>query len=86
VTPVPEGPAQIGTLTDIDPGAAKRPLSRQVVGIIERAIRDAAAAPDLVGALEIGYRAFGASACTAAAKEGVSAFLARRKPDFTKTG
>lgn len=52
----------------------------------EQAIRDAAAAPDLVHALEIGYRAFGASACTAAAKEGVSAFLERRKPDFTKTG
>lgn len=86
VTSVPEGPAQIGTLTDIDPGTAKRPLSRQVIGIIEQAIREAAAAPDLVGALEIGYRAFGASACTAAAKEGVSAFLERRKPDFTKTG
>jgi enoyl-CoA hydratase/3-hydroxyacyl-CoA dehydrogenase len=34
----------------------------------------------------VGYRAFGKSACTAAAKEGIAAFQERRKPDYAKTG
>jgi enoyl-CoA hydratase/3-hydroxyacyl-CoA dehydrogenase len=61
-------------------------LSREVVEIIGKAIQQAAQAPSLKEALEIGYRAFGASACTAAAKEGITAFLQKRKPDFTQTG
>ena len=39
---------------------------------------------DLAQALEVGYRGFGKIACTAAAKEGISAFLERRKPEFKK--
>jgi enoyl-CoA hydratase/3-hydroxyacyl-CoA dehydrogenase len=61
-------------------------LSTEVTRILERAIVDAAAAQGFNAALEIGYRAFGASACTAAAREGIDAFLQRRAPDFTKTG
>jgi enoyl-CoA hydratase/3-hydroxyacyl-CoA dehydrogenase len=61
-------------------------LSTEVTRILERAIVDAAAAKTFNAALEIGYRAFGASACTAAAREGIEAFLARRAADFTKTG
>ena len=57
-----------------------------MIGIIERAVRDAAAAPTLQAALEVGYRAFGAVACTAAAREGISAFEERRAPDFGATG
>lgn len=53
---------------------------------MEDAIRGAAAASTLASALEVGYRAFGASACTAAAREGISAFVERRRADFTKTG
>lgn len=87
LTPLPEGPARIASFAGADPGAAgTQALSRQVIGIIERAIQEAADAPNLTDALEIGYRAFGASACTAAAREGLSAFLERRKPDFAKTG
>ncbi|HEX6020073.1 MAG TPA: 3-hydroxyacyl-CoA dehydrogenase NAD-binding domain-containing protein, partial [Burkholderiaceae bacterium] len=41
-------------------------LSAQMVALIGRAVRDAAAARTLADALEVGYRAFGASACTAA--------------------
>jgi enoyl-CoA hydratase/3-hydroxyacyl-CoA dehydrogenase len=63
-----------------------RPLSAAVVGLIEGAVRDAAAATTLADALEIGYRAFGAVACTAAAREGIDAFLGGRKPDFNITG
>jgi enoyl-CoA hydratase/3-hydroxyacyl-CoA dehydrogenase len=61
-------------------------LSSEAIGIPDTAIRDAAAAPTFAAALEIGYRAFGASACTAAAREGIDAFLQRRPPDFSKTG
>ncbi len=61
-------------------------LSVEVTRILERAIVEAAAAPTFNAALEIGYRAFGLSACTAAAREGIDAFLDRRPADFTKTG
>jgi enoyl-CoA hydratase/3-hydroxyacyl-CoA dehydrogenase len=61
-------------------------LSAEVVRILQAAIRDAAAAASLTHALEVGYRAFGASACTAAAREGIDAFRTRRTPDFKKTG
>jgi enoyl-CoA hydratase/3-hydroxyacyl-CoA dehydrogenase len=61
-------------------------LSVEVTRILERAIIEAATAKTFNAALEIGYRAFGASACTAAAREGIDAFLSRRAADFTKTG
>ncbi|MCF8473912.1 MAG: 3-hydroxyacyl-CoA dehydrogenase/enoyl-CoA hydratase family protein [Emcibacter sp.] len=61
-------------------------LSRKIISIIETAVRDAAKAPSLTEALEIGYTAFGDSACTKAAKEGISAFQERRKADFSITG
>jgi len=61
-------------------------LSVEVTRILERAIVEAAAAKTFNAALEIGYRAFGSSACTAAAREGIDAFLQRRPADFTKTG
>jgi enoyl-CoA hydratase / 3-hydroxyacyl-CoA dehydrogenase len=63
-----------------------RQLSLEVTRILERAIVEAAAAQNFDAALEIGYRAFGLSACTAAAREGIDAFLQRRPADFTKTG
>lgn len=61
-------------------------LSATVISILDTAISQAAAAPTLAEALEIGYRAFGESACTAAAREGINAFLQRRPADFGKTG
>jgi enoyl-CoA hydratase/3-hydroxyacyl-CoA dehydrogenase len=61
-------------------------LSVTVLAIMDRAIVAAAAAPTLADALETGYRAFGESACAAAAREGIEAFLARRAPDFKRTG
>ncbi len=60
-------------------------LSREVMNILEQAVRDAAQASSLNAALEIGYRAFGRSALTAAAREGIGAFQEGRKPDFSKT-
>ncbi|MCW9035750.1 MAG: enoyl-CoA hydratase-related protein [Rhodospirillales bacterium] len=61
-------------------------LSQDIIKIITKAVNAAAAADSLNEALEIGYAAFGDSACTGAAKEGISSFMERRKPDFAKTG
>lgn len=63
-----------------------RVLSASVVALIHGAVREAAVAPRLDAALEVGYRAFGAAACTAAAREGIDAFMMKRKPDFGATG
>lgn len=85
-TPIPDGPVAIPPFDgEVSTAAGGMALSRTTVGLIERAVREAAAAPTLAEALEIGYRAFGASACTAAAREGIAAFHERRTPDFTKT-
>ncbi len=61
-------------------------LSQETIGIIADAVAAAAAAPTFGAGLEIGYRAFGRSACTAAAGEGIASFQERRRPDFGKTG
>lgn len=63
-----------------------QPLSREIIAIMDRAIVEAAAAASFDASLEIGYRAFGASACASAAREGIEAFLERRVADFAKTG
>jgi enoyl-CoA hydratase/3-hydroxyacyl-CoA dehydrogenase len=82
-----DGAVTLAGLEPIEPTAVNgQCLSAEVMHLMENAIREAAAASDFAAALEIGYRAFGASACTAAAREGVDAFLARRPPDFNKTG
>jgi enoyl-CoA hydratase/3-hydroxyacyl-CoA dehydrogenase len=69
-----------------EPQPGTRPLSAEVVALIDRAVRDAARADTLAGALEVGYRAFGEVACTAAAREGIQAFLEHRRADFSRTG
>ncbi|HJN77553.1 MAG TPA: 3-hydroxyacyl-CoA dehydrogenase NAD-binding domain-containing protein [Myxococcota bacterium] len=83
---IQEGPVELGELPAVEPMAGKQLLSVEVIGIIGRAISAAAAAPTLDEALELGYAAFGDSACTAAATEGVTCFLGRKRPDFSKTG
>ncbi|MFA6313208.1 MAG: 3-hydroxyacyl-CoA dehydrogenase NAD-binding domain-containing protein [Sterolibacterium sp.] len=80
------GSVALEPLPPVDAKAASgQTLSREITGIVEQAVRDAAAASSLDAALEIGYRAFGASACTAAAREGISAFQEGRKADFSRT-
>ena len=81
------GPVALPALEPIAPATANgMTLSATAIALMEDAIRWAAAASTLASALEVGYRAFGASACTAAAREGISAFVERRRADFTKTG
>lgn len=82
-----DAPAPLAALPPAEPATESgQHLSREVIAIMDRAIVEAAAAPSFSAALDIGYRAFGASACTAAAREGIESFLTRRKPDFAKTG
>jgi enoyl-CoA hydratase/3-hydroxyacyl-CoA dehydrogenase len=84
---IPEQPVSLAALSEIEAESTDgQALSREVLGIMERAIEQAAAAKSLSDALETGYAAFGASACTAAAREGIDAFLERRPPDFQQTG
>ncbi len=81
------GPVSIPPLVPIEPLAADgQILSRAALAIIEDTVRAAAAAQSLDEALEIGYHAFGASACTAAAREGIQANREGRKSDFSRTG
>ncbi len=83
---IARGAVALAPLEKIEPAAASgQPLSKEIMGILENAVRDAAQAATLDAALEIGYRAFGASALTAAAREGIGAFQEGRKPDFSKT-
>jgi enoyl-CoA hydratase/3-hydroxyacyl-CoA dehydrogenase len=65
-----------------EPMAGSQVHSREAVAITLQTIAAAAAAAKLTDALEIGYRGFGEIACTAAAKEGISAFLEKRRPVF----
>ncbi len=75
-----EGSVEIPPFPRLEPAAIEEEgLSPEVVHIIEAAIRDAAAARRLDEALEIGYTAFGATACTKAAREKITAFVSGGK-------
>jgi enoyl-CoA hydratase/3-hydroxyacyl-CoA dehydrogenase len=66
------------------PMAGKQTLSKEAVSITARVVKDGAAAGTFAQSLEIGYEGFGEIACTDAAKEGISAFLEKRRPEFKK--
>jgi enoyl-CoA hydratase/3-hydroxyacyl-CoA dehydrogenase len=82
---VPPGKVDIPELVIPDePRAGKQLLSKEAVAITAQTIQKGVATEDLAEALEAGYRGFGEIACTDAAREGISAFLERRKPEFKK--
>jgi enoyl-CoA hydratase / 3-hydroxyacyl-CoA dehydrogenase len=66
------------------PMAGKLPLSKEALSIVAKVVNEAAAADTLEAALEINYQGSGDISCIAASKEGVSAFLGKRKPVFSK--
>lgn len=80
-----DGPVDIPPIEIPDqPMAGKQPLSREAVQILAKTVKAGAQAATFGEALEICYRGFGEIACCDAAKEGISAFLQKRKPDFKK--
>jgi len=85
VTRIPQGKVDIPEINiPHQPTAGKLLLSKEAVTITAQTIQEGVSTEDLAEALEIGYRGFGAIACTEAAKEGISAFLERRKAEFKK--
>ena len=84
---IADEPVTIPSLDQVEPMTSEgQLLSSNVISIIENAVTQAALSPSLEAALEIGYLAFGRSACTEAAREGIESFQQRRQPDFSKTG
>ena len=82
---ISEKPVDIPAMPETDsPMFGQLPLSKEAVALAIKTIKDAAAAGSLNEALEIGYQGFGEIACIDSAKEGISAFLSRRKPEFKK--
>ena len=84
---IADAPVALPAFEPMDAKAASgMALSPTTLALLERAVQQAAQAPTLAAALEIGYLAFGDSACTAAAREGIAAFGERRAPDFAAVG
>jgi enoyl-CoA hydratase / 3-hydroxyacyl-CoA dehydrogenase len=82
---IPEGPVEIPAFVVPDaPKAGDLPLSKEILGIIGGIINKAAKAKTLSEALEIAYLGAGDISCAPDCKEGVNAFLQKRKPEFAK--
>jgi 3-hydroxyacyl-CoA dehydrogenase/enoyl-CoA hydratase/carnithine racemase len=82
---ISEGPVEIPPFVVPEaPMAGDLPLSKEILGIIGGVINKAAAAKSLAEALEIAYLAAGDISCAKDCREGVTAFLEKRKPGFNK--
>jgi enoyl-CoA hydratase/carnithine racemase len=82
---ITDGPVEITPFTVPDnPVAGKLPLSKEALSLAAKVVNEGAAAETLKAALEINYQVSGDISCIDASKEGVSAFLQKRKPEFKK--
>jgi enoyl-CoA hydratase/3-hydroxyacyl-CoA dehydrogenase len=80
-----QGPVEIPPFVVPEaPMAGDLPLSKEILGIIGGVINKAAAAKTLAEALEIAYLGAGDISCAKDCREGVTAFLEKRKPEFKK--
>ncbi len=67
-----------------EPKSGGMPLSREAIGIMADVIIGAAKAESFKDAMEVSYMYSGRISCMDAIKEGVSAFMEKRKPVFVK--
>jgi enoyl-CoA hydratase / 3-hydroxyacyl-CoA dehydrogenase len=67
------------------PMAGEQVLSKEALSILVRVIEEGAATERFADALEVGYQGVGEIACTDAVREGISAFLQKRPPEYKKT-
>jgi enoyl-CoA hydratase/carnithine racemase len=82
---ISDGPVDIPPFTVPEtPMAEDLPLSKEILGTIAGVINKAAKAETLAEALEIAYLGAGDISCAKDCKEGVTAFLEKRKPEFGK--
>jgi len=82
---IPDGRVEIPPVeVPESPVSGKLPLSREAVSITAETIEEGCKAETFAEALEVGYKGFARTGCTDAAKEGISAFLQKRKPEFKK--
>ena len=82
---ITDSPVEIAAfMVPENPVAGKMALSKEALSIVARVVNEAAAADSLEAALEINYQGSGDISCIDASKEGVYAFLEKRKPDFKK--
>jgi enoyl-CoA hydratase / 3-hydroxyacyl-CoA dehydrogenase len=82
---IPDEPVSIEDFVVPDqPMAGNLALSKEALTIVAGVINSAARVKGLYEALEINYRGSGDIACALSAKEGVTAFLKKQKPVFTR--
>ena len=82
---ITDHPVSIPEFTVPDkPMAGDLPLSREALEIVGKVINEGAAADSFKAAMEITYHYSGEISCIDAPKEGVFAFLEKRKPNFTR--
>jgi enoyl-CoA hydratase/carnithine racemase len=82
---IADGPVSIPDFkVPADPKAGNLPLSKEILGIVAKAVNEGAAADSFKAAMEITYKYQGEIVSLDAPKEGVFAFLEKRKPNFTK--
>jgi len=82
---IPDHPVSIPEFTVPDkPMAGDLPLSKEALEIVGKVINEGTAADSFKAAMEITYHYSGEISCIDAPKEGVFAFLEKRKPNFTR--
>jgi enoyl-CoA hydratase / 3-hydroxyacyl-CoA dehydrogenase len=85
ISRIPDGEVTLPAFVLPDtPVSGNLVLSKEVVGILRKTIELGAKAKTFSEALEAGYQGAAEAACTAAAKEGIGAFLEKRTPNFER--
>ncbi len=82
---ITEGPVAIPDFSvPEEPRSGDMILSKEALAILTRVIKEGAAANSFEEAMEISFKGFGEISCIDSAREGISAFLEKRRPNFRK--